>query len=82
MAAPTLRLEDCGDFLTVKQYAAWTGKSIWTIYDQVRRGRCKVPPHSLKPLEWSREACQRYLDQPRLARDRAAQARARLAVAS
>ena len=67
---PTLRLDDCGDWLTIAQYCAWRGESRATVYAQVAKATCFVMPASLKPLRWRRSDCAQRLAQADLIRDR------------
>lgn len=67
-----LRLTECGDLLTVEQYAAWAQQTVRATYNQVHRGSCLVPPFAIKPKpRWRRTDCEAILDR----RDLAAQQR-------
>lgn len=50
-----LRLDQCGDLLTVEQYSAWAQQSVKTTYNQMHRGSLLVSPFTLKPTpRWRR----------------------------
>jgi len=75
----TLRLEDCGDTLTLRQYCAWRGLSESTVRRQVRRGDCFVTPCKEKPhLEWRRVDCEHRLQTANVVRERQQRAKAQL----
>jgi hypothetical protein len=77
----TLRLEDCGDFLSLAQYCAWRGEGIRTVRRQIRLGMCFVMPCEDRPrLRWRRTDCERRMEQADVLRQRTQ--RARWAVAS
>lgn len=80
MKPPTLRLEDCGDWLNVAQFCAWTGQAPNTVYKRVSRGACKVPPASLTPLRWRRTDCERYLKTASVMDDRKTRAQRKYGV--
>ena len=51
----TIRLEDCGDLLTAREYSAWARQNPATTYAQICRGTCLVPPFTVKPSpRWRR----------------------------
>ncbi len=58
-----IRLEQCGDLLTVQEYSAWVIQSANTTYQQVHSGSTLVRPFSLNPLRWRRSDCEAKLAQ-------------------
>lgn len=61
-SGPTLRLSDCGDWLTLHQYCAWRGVCERTVRSQIKRGNCFVDPASIEPeLRWRRTDCERRM---------------------
>lgn len=83
MRVSTLRLDDCGDFLTLQQYCRWRGESDTTVRRQVRRGDCFVTPCQEKPhLRWRRSDCERRMSTANVVRERQQRAKAHHAEAS
>lgn len=80
-----LRLDRCGDLLTIEEYTQWARNgSIKTTYNQIHRGTCLVPPHAIKPKPvWRRADLQAWLDDGKvLVRQRSARARERMRLAA
>lgn len=46
---PGIRLENCGDLLTLQEYSDWARQSAKTTFNQMYRGGLLVQPWSLKP---------------------------------
>lgn len=79
MRRSTLRLDDCGDFLRLKDYCAWRGESESVVRRQVRRGDCFVQPCEEKPhLRWRRADCERRMQTANIVRERQQRAKASL----
>lgn len=77
-----LRLEQCGDLLTVPEYSAWARQSVQTTYKQISRAKCLVPPFAIKPRPlWRRSDLEAKLKQPDvLVKQRSARARERMQI--
>lgn len=83
MNRSTLRLDACGDFLNLQQYAAWRGESESTVRRQVRRGTCFVTPCEEKPhLKWRTRDCEKRMTSANVVRERQQRAKADLQAAS
>lgn len=68
---PTLRLSDCGDWLTLAMYCQWRGLCQRTVRSQIKRGNCFVEPATLKPeLRWRRSDCERKMTSADILRER------------
>lgn len=53
-----IRLEECGDNLTVEEYSAWMIQSPNTTYQQLHDGTTLVQPWTLKPKPlWRNTDC-------------------------
>lgn len=79
-----LRLEHCGDLLSIQQYSDWCNDgSVKATYNQLHRGGLLVEPHTLKPRPmWKRTDCEANLQRNDLARhQRADRARKKFNVA-
>lgn len=80
-----LRLEHCGDLLTIEEYTRWArNESIKTTYNQLHRGGCLVGPHAIKPKPvWRRADLQAWLnDNTVIVRQRSARARKKMRLAA
>lgn len=54
-----IRLEACGDNLSVEEYSAWVIQSKNTTYQQLHAGTTLVHPWTLKPKPlWRRTDCE------------------------
>lgn len=75
-----LRLDQCGDLLTIAEYSAWARQSVKSTYNQLNRGGLLVPPFTIKPRPmWRRAALEAKLnDGTVLVRQRSDLARRRL----
>lgn len=79
----TLRLDDCGDFLTFQQYCAWRGEAPRTVRRQIRKRTAFVMPREEKPrLKWYRTDCERAVANQNLVKERQRRANALLSKAS
>lgn len=68
---PTLRLSDCGDWLTIHQYCAWRGICVNTVKSQIKRGNCFVMPATEQSeLRWRRSDCERRMTSADILRER------------
>ena len=75
----TLRLETCGDFLSLREYCAWRGESERTVRRQLKAGTCFVMPCEEKPhLKWRTRDCERRMSTANIVRDRQTRAKAHL----
>lgn len=82
MRASVLRLDDCGDFLNLAQYANWRGLSPHQVRRQVKAGTCFVLPCEETPhLLWRRVDCARRLANANIVRERQLRAKSRPQVA-
>lgn len=78
-----LRLEQCGDLLTIEEYSTWARQSVAATYKQIQRGSLLVPPFAIKPRpRWKRADLEAKLGQADvLVRQRSDRARKRLRIA-
>ncbi len=79
---PTLRLDTCGDWLTLQQYSDWRGEAPKTVYAQIKRATCFVMPATLKPLRWRRSDCEKAMGNADALKDRQRRASAQFRAAS
>lgn len=78
-----LRLDQCGDLLTIQEYAAWARQSVKSVYNALHRGGLLVQPFCLKPKPmWKRADLEAKLAQDdTFVRQRSERARRRLRIA-
>lgn len=75
----TLRLEDCGDFLSLSEYCRWRGESERTVRRQLKTLSCFVMPREEKPhLKWQTRDCQQRMERANVVRERQQRAKAQL----
>ena len=75
----TLRLEDCGDFLSLAQYCDWRGEGRRTVFRQIKAGTAFVMPREERPrLKWWRSDCERAMANQNLTLQRKRTAQAKL----
>lgn len=83
MRRSTLRLADCGDFLTLAEYCQWRGESETTVRRQVKAGTCFVQPCQEKPhLRWRTSDCERAMAKANIVIERQRRAKAALQAVS
>lgn len=76
----TLRLDACGDFLTLAQYCAWRGEASSTVRRQIKLGTCFVVPCEERPrLKWRRADCEKRMASADVVRARQQRAKTRAA---
>lgn len=77
----TLRLDACGDFLTLREYCAWRGESERTVRRQLKTGTCFVQPCEEKPhIRWRTADCERRMQNANVIRERQQRAKSLQAV--
>lgn len=83
MKRSTVRLRDCGDFLSLREFADWRGLSETQVRRQVKAGTCFVTPCEEKPhLRWRTIDCERRMSSANVVRERQLRAKAELRPAS
>lgn len=75
---PTLRLDQCGDWLNLQQYSEWRGEAPSTVYAQIKRASCFVMPATLKPVRWRRVDCEKKMQAADAVRERQLRAKGKL----